>query len=141
MEDLGFTIKEVAALTGFSVHTLRYYERVDLLDRVDRSRSGHRRYSKQDIAWIEFLSRLRTTGMPIRKMKQFADLRRVGDATVPARRALLEEHRIETRRRVTELENDLAVIDEKVELYARMEAGNDASTRSTGTDALRPGVG
>lgn len=117
MKEKKLTIKEVAALTGFSAHTLRYYERVGLLDPIGRAQSGHRRYSEQDIAWIEFLGRLRTTGMPIRKMKRFADLRRDGDVTLSARRALLEEHRAEVRRRVAELESDLAVIDEKVELY------------------------
>lgn len=136
MEEKGLTIKEVAALSGFSSHTLRYYERVGLLGSISRVRSGHRRYSEQDIAWIEFLGRLRTTGMPIRKMKRFADLRRDGDVTLSARRALLQEHRSEVRRRVAKLEGDLKVIDDKVELYARMEARNDAAKGSEGTDAL-----
>ena len=59
------TIQQVAALTQLSEHTLRYYERIGLLDPVNRASSGHRRYSTGDIAWIEFLTRLRTTGMPI----------------------------------------------------------------------------
>ena len=141
MEEKGLTVKEVAALTGLSAHTLRYYEREGLVDPVGRAKSGHRRYSERDIAWIEFLGRLRATGMPIRKMKRFANLRRRGDASVPARRALLEEHRTEVRRRVAELETDLRVIDEKVELYEKMEAGDDAAKRPDGADAVRTGVG
>lgn len=104
MNEKGLNVKEAAALTGLSAHTLRYYERVGLLDPISRASSGHRRYSEQDTSWIEFLGRLQTTGMPIRKMKRFVDLRRGGDPTVPARRALLEEHRIEVRQRMVELE-------------------------------------
>jgi len=141
VNEKGLNVKEVAALTGLSAHTLRYYERVGLLDPISRASSGHRRYSEQDTSWIEFLGRLRTTGMPIRKMKRFADLRRGGDPTVPARRALLEEHRIEVRQRMVELERDLAAIDEKVGLYEEMEARNDAATRSDGADPLRVGGG
>ena len=147
MEVTGLTVKQVAALTGLSAHTLRYYEREGLVDPIGRARSGHRRYSERDVAWIGFLGRLRATGMPIRQMKRFADPRRGGDATVPARRLLLEEHRSEVRRRVAELERDLRVIDEKVELYEEMEARDDPRSRGTegagagGADALRAGVG
>lgn len=138
------TVKEVAATTGLSAHTLRYYEREGLVDPIGRAESGHRRYSERDIAWIEFLGRLRATGMPIRKMKRFANLRREGDPTIPARRALLEEHGTEVRQRVAELERDLVVIDEKIELYEQMEASNDAATEPDGpdgADTLRAGIG
>lgn len=136
MENRELTVRETAVRSGFSAHTLRYYERVGLLGPIGRARSGHRRYSEQDIAWIEFLVRLRTTGMPIRKMKRFADLRRKGEATIAARRALLEEHRAEVRGRVVALESDLAVIDDKVELYGRLEARNVATTGTDGRDTL-----
>ena len=70
------TIQQVATLTGLSVHTLRYYERNGLLEPVNRATNGHRRYRTEDITRIEFLTRLRTTGMPIRQMQQFARLYR-----------------------------------------------------------------
>jgi DNA-binding transcriptional MerR regulator len=127
MDEKGLTIKEAAALSGLSGHTLRYYEREGLVHPIDRARSGHRRYSERDVAWIEFLRRLRATGMPIREMKRFADLRRVGAETVSARRALLDRHRIEVRRRIAELEKDLIAIDEKVVIYEKMEVEDDAA--------------
>ena len=83
------TIREAASSTGLSAHTLRYYERIGLLDPVGRSESGHRQYTGQDLAWLEFLNRMRSTGMPIRSMKEFASLRRQGPASVPERLALL----------------------------------------------------
>ena len=141
MEDTGLTVKEVAALTRLSSHTLRYYERVGLIDRVHRAQSGHRSYSNQDIAWIEFLGRLRATGMSIRKMKQFADLRSEGEVTVNARRVLLEEHRGEVRRRVADLERDLKTIDAKIDLYKGMEPKNDPAREAGEPDTLRERFG
>jgi len=71
----------VAALSGLSAHTLRYYEPIALLDPVARVHGGQRRYDADDLAWLAFLQRLRPTGMPIRDMHRFAELRRRGEAT------------------------------------------------------------
>jgi DNA-binding transcriptional MerR regulator len=117
----GLTIQEVAKLTGLSPHTLRYYERIGLLDPVGRDPSGHRRFASEDIAWLAFVTRLRTTGMSIRQMKQFADLRRRGISTITDRRALLQAHRREVEARMRALEADLAAIDAKITQYEEME--------------------
>lgn len=59
------TIQQVAAATGLTEHTLRYYERIGLIHPIVRAGSGHRRYCERDIWWIEFLMKLRNTGMSI----------------------------------------------------------------------------
>src|SRR5260370_41253302 len=87
------SIQQGAAGTGLSAHTLRYYERVGLLDGVGRAESGHRRYAATDLAWLDLLMRLRATGMPIRQMQEFASLRRRGPETARERRRLLVAHR------------------------------------------------
>ena len=69
------SIDEVARRTGLTAHTLRYYERIGLIAPVGRAPGGQRRYAASDMAWIEFLLRLRTTRMPIGKMQAFAALR------------------------------------------------------------------
>ena len=76
-----FTIAQVATLSGLSAHTLRYYERIGLLDPVARVHGGQRRYDAKDLAWLAFLQRLRATGMPIRDMQRYAELRRQGEST------------------------------------------------------------
>ncbi|MGN5223983.1 MerR family transcriptional regulator [Aeromonas veronii] len=86
------TINDVAKRTGLSAHTLRYYERIGLIAPIGRATGGQRRYAASDIAWIDFLLRLRSTGMSIGQMQVFATLRSAGDITVPTRRKLLEEH-------------------------------------------------
>jgi DNA-binding transcriptional MerR regulator len=62
------SISETANISGLSAHTLRYYERIGLLDAVDRGPDGRRRFRAADLAWLSFLTRLRTTGMSIRGM-------------------------------------------------------------------------
>ena len=102
------SIDEVAKRTGLTAHTLRYYERIGLIAPVGRAAGGQRRYAASDMAWIEFLLRLRTTRMPIGKMQTFAKLRGAGDSTVSNRRQMLEEHltvvlaEIETTRQAVE---------------------------------------
>src|SRR5258706_13101896 len=117
------TIQEVAARTGLSVHTLRYYERVGLLDPVGRATSGHRRYADGDLNWIAFLLHLRATGRSIRQMQAFADLRQQGQATMPEHLAFLEAHQRQVREHVRKLEGHLAVIEEKTQINRRMLAG------------------
>ncbi len=122
------TIQEVAVLTNLSVHTLRYYERIGLLDPVNRAESGHRRYCASDIAWIEFLTRLRATGMPICQMQQFAALRRQGESTVSERRELLEKHWEEVQLQLSQLQRNLSVIESKITYYKELEASHDTGT-------------
>ncbi len=117
-----FTLRQVAKATGLSIHTLRYYEKVGLLAPIFRTANGHRRYSAEDIAWLEFLVRLRETGMPIKKVIAFADLVRQHPNEVSERRMLLEEHRNQVKQHLEELTHHLQVIDLKLEHYKQLEA-------------------
>ena len=111
------TISDAARVTGLSAHTLRYYERAGLLDPVDRAASGHRRYAEDDLARIQFLTRLRATGMPIRKVREYAELIRGGEETERARLALLEAHREAVREHLAETARNLDLIEYKIDLY------------------------
>jgi len=81
MQDAGFTIRTMAERCGMTAHTLRYYERVGLIQPVGRARNGHRRYSEADAAWLHFLHCMRATSMPIREMQRYAAMRALGQAT------------------------------------------------------------
>ena len=111
------SISDAARASGVSAHTLRYYEREGLLDPVDRAASGHRRYAEEDLARIQFLTKLRATGMPIRKVREYADLMRRGDVTNAERLALLEAHRDAVRAQLAETQRTLDLIDYKINLY------------------------
>ncbi|MFF1906883.1 MerR family transcriptional regulator [Kitasatospora sp. NPDC058218] len=112
------TISEVAAASGLTAHTLRWYERIGLLDPVDRSASGQRRYRDADLHRLAFLGRLRLTGMTVADMLRYVELARRGERTMEDRRDLLLAHREEVRQRIADLHATLAVIDYKIDLYA-----------------------
>ncbi len=86
------TIQQAAETTGLSVFTLRYYERIGLIHPIDRPNNTHRRYTVQDVGWIEFLMKLRVTGMSIQQMQIYAELQRRGDSTLPQRLEMLKVH-------------------------------------------------
>ncbi|HEX9335914.1 MAG TPA: MerR family transcriptional regulator [Pseudonocardiaceae bacterium] len=130
-----YSIAQAAAHTGLSIDTLRYYERIGLVEPPARDAGGRRDYSDADLAWLHFLTRLRTTGMPIRMMREYAQLRHRGDGTASRRRQILIEHRAEVRERVTELESCLDMLDYKITNYEQIER------KWTGAAELSPAIG
>ncbi|MQS12083.1 MerR family transcriptional regulator [Streptomyces kaniharaensis] len=112
------TISEVSAASGLTAHTLRWYERIGLLDPVDRSASGQRRYCDADLHRLAFLGRLRLTGMTVADMLKYVNMARRGEETYEGRRQLLEAQREEVRQRIVDLQATLAVLDYKIDLYA-----------------------
>jgi DNA-binding transcriptional MerR regulator len=118
------TIQQAARATGLTTHTLRYYERIGLLDPVARQDNQHRLYREEDLIWIGFLLKLRTTGLPVRDMLRYAELRRQGNTreSVSARKALLEQHAQGVEETLADLQSNLAVLHQKVAMYQAMEA-------------------
>jgi DNA-binding transcriptional MerR regulator len=126
-------IGELAKRSGLSVHTIRYYERIGLIPYADRDRSGQRDYDASILVWIEFLHRMKTTGMPIRDMLRYAALRGDGAATEAERRALLEQQRARVRAHLGELQDCLLVLDAKIAEYSGVKK------RMKDYDAIAPG--
>jgi DNA-binding transcriptional MerR regulator len=120
MTNGNLTIKQVAEATGLSVHTLRYYERIGLIHPIDRAENTHRRYSQDDIGWIEFLMKLRATGMSIQDMQRYAQLQRQGDVTLRERLEMLETLRRTVEARISEMNEHLGIISYKIDLYREM---------------------
>jgi DNA-binding transcriptional MerR regulator len=110
-------IGELAKRTGLSAYTIRYYERIGLLPYADRDQSSQRDYDASILIWIEFLGRLKATGMPIRDMLRYAALRERGIGTEAERRELLVQHRERVRARVAEMQDSLRVLDTKIAGY------------------------
>lgn len=124
------SIAELSAATGVSAHTLRYYERAGLILPVARNSSNHRRYSTDDVAWVEFLLRLRETGMSISRMREYADLRALGPQTTQARLDLLQEHADALRDQLARLKAHQAALERKINTYQDQLADQPAAPRS-----------
>lgn len=117
----GYTIRTMAEKCGMTAHTLRYYERVGLIQTVGRAVNGHRRYTDEDEAWLHFLHCMRATNMPIREMQRYAVLREAGETTSLERRQILEEHRATIAKQIEALEKAHALLTHKIENYRSIE--------------------
>ncbi len=123
----GLSIAEAARATGVSVHTLRYYERPGLVvTPIDRSSGGWRRYHQLDLDWITVCTKLRATGMPIKTIRRYAELVSAGHGNEQERLALLESHRVEVAAKLAELQENLELIEHKIDVYRGRLAAGDA---------------
>lgn len=118
---MALTVGEAAAQVGLTTHTLRWYEQEGLVKPVARDSAGRRRYTADDVDWLVLLTKLRRTGMPVRDMRRYPELARQGEHTVGARRRLFEQHRDRVLARIANLQRDLEAIDDKIEIYRKME--------------------
>jgi DNA-binding transcriptional MerR regulator len=116
-----YAIAEAAHRSGLSIDTLRYYERIELIEPPARDAGGRRVYNEDDLAWLGFLTRLRTTGMPIRMMREYAKLRHLGLASAGRRRQILVTQRAEVLDRIAELHSCLDVLNHKIANYEECE--------------------
>lgn len=123
----GLSIAEAARRTGVSVHTLRYYERAGLVvTTVDRTGGGWRRYHQRDLRWITVCTKLRATGMPIKTIRRYAELVCAGPGNEHQRLALLESHRAQVIAKLAEIQENLKIIDHKIDVYRSSVAAGDA---------------
>jgi DNA-binding transcriptional MerR regulator len=114
------TIQEAARATGLTPHTLRYYERVGLIHPIEREENTRRRYSSDDIGWIQFITKLRATGMSIRDMQKYAELQRQGDETLPQRVEMLKMLRDQVEARIDDLNEHLKLVHYKIKIYTEI---------------------
>ncbi len=131
-ETTNYSIAEAAERLGLSTDTLRYYERDGLLvETPGRAPSGHRRYTENDLGWIQLITRLRATGMPIRTVRAYAELCRQGEGNELARLELLYQHRDQVLAQLAEVTDHLEAINRKIGAYE--ESVSTAQRRFAGS--------
>jgi len=110
-------VAEFSKRVGLSPHTVRYYDKIGLLDDVHRQSNGHRSFSEKDVKWVEFVQRLKNTGMPLEKILEYALLRKKGSKTLLQRKELLAEHSVNLQHQIALQNQHLKKLYEKIELY------------------------
>ena len=113
------TIAEVSKKFDISQDTLRYYERIGLIPRVNRNRSGIRDYTEEDCRWVEFIKCMRSAGLPIEILIEYVTLFQQGDATHEARKELLTEQRKQLIARMEDMQKTLERLNYKIETYEK----------------------
>lgn len=116
------SIGELSRLSGVSPHTLRFYESEGILKPAVRGANSHRRYLNDDVLWLEFVLRLKQTGMPLAEIREYAALRAQGETTLQTRLSMLELHRKRLATMIEELSTCAEVLDSKIHLYIEMIA-------------------
>lgn len=120
------TISEVAKKYNLSADTIRYYERIGLIPRVNRNASGIRNFTENDCGWVEFIKCMRGAGLPIEALIDYVALFQQGDRTVEARKSILVEQRDVLIERMKEMQSTLERLNLKIEHY---EEGIHAAER------------
>lgn len=110
-------IAEVSKQYDISADTLRYYERIGMLPRVHRNASGVRDYDETDLARVKFIKCMRGANVSIEALIEYMQLFAEGDATLAARKAILEEQRGLVRERIAEMQAGLDRLDYKIAHY------------------------
>ncbi|MFQ6392509.1 MerR family transcriptional regulator [Nocardia sp. KC 131] len=112
-----YSIGDAAERSGLSRDTLRWYERIGLMDYIGRDHTGKRRFSERDLDWLALIGRLRTTGMSVADMVHYAELVRAGESTFPERLEMFRNTRAEVLAKIDELRQTVAVLDYKIDVY------------------------
>ncbi|MEW8958418.1 MAG: MerR family transcriptional regulator [Moorella sp. (in: firmicutes)] len=111
------TIAEISKKFGLSPDTLRYYERIGLIPRVNRNESGIRDYTEEDCKWIEFIKCIRSAGVQVETLVEYVTLLQQGDETIEARKQILIEQREKLLSRIEEMKRALERLNFKIEEY------------------------
>ncbi|WP_099044474.1 MerR family transcriptional regulator [Leuconostoc citreum] len=118
-ESLYYSIGQFSKMTDLSIDTLRYYEKEKLIYPT-RNSSNQRCYTTKDLAWINFIIKLKKTGMDIKHIREYAQLRYQGNSTIPQRLKLLFEQLDNLHQQESHLENNITFIEDKIKTYLQI---------------------
>lgn len=116
-------MKEVAQITGLSEHTLRFYEKQQLILNIKRDSNNYRLYSDFDIQWIQFLTKVKSTNMPLKDIQKYVELMAKGNSTLAEREEMLLKHKQRIAEQISTLSDILIQIDNKLLRYQRIREG------------------
>jgi DNA-binding transcriptional MerR regulator len=121
-----FTIKEASEKLNCPAHTIRFYDKEGLLPNIRRDDHGNRIFEKRDLDWIRLMTCFRATGMSVADLKRIVELALQGEETIGQRRAILEAHQAEIKRKQQVLDEAFEAVSQKLEVYNNIEKGNPA---------------
>lgn len=117
------TISEVSSKYNLTQDTIRYYERIGLIPKVPRTKSGIRNFDKDSCGWIEFVKCMRNAGLEIEVLIKYLELFREGNRTIDKRKDLLIEQRGKLIKKQTDIENTIKKLDYKIKMYDEIVIG------------------
>ncbi|MFB5268832.1 MerR family transcriptional regulator [Paenibacillus enshidis] len=111
-----YTVKEISRKMGISPYTLRFYEKEGVLPVVERNANGVRMFNEHYLDCIEMVQALRSTGLPLAEIKQYVELYKSGDSTLPERRIMLAHQKSKVEEQISLLLKTLEKLNYKLAL-------------------------
>ncbi|MFJ3620557.1 heavy metal-responsive transcriptional regulator [Streptomyces iakyrus] len=121
-------IGELAAETGLTTKTIRFYEQAGLLPPPPRTPGGYRDYPRHTVARLAFVREAQAAGLTLAEIRSVLALRDSGQAPCTQVGTLIDEHLAEIDRRMAELRQARTVLRE----LARRAAVTDPDTCAAG---------
>lgn len=117
-----YSINEFSKLVGLSAHTLRYYEKMGIMPPVQRNWTGHREYNRMDVDWANFIKCLKSTGMPIDRIREYVEMDEEDPQTLPKRRQMLEHQLDHVRDSIAQYQHYCEVLEYKLTFFGEIAA-------------------
>lgn len=132
-----YTIGAAADKLGMPASTIRFYKKNGLIPHMRRTSDGRRLFDEDDLEWMRFIERLKTSGMPIKEIRTYIDLYLEGDSTIEERRRIVYERRALIDKQIEDLKLALDFIDYKCWFYdVARESGTCDTPRSMPREEL-----
>ncbi len=102
------TIGHLARAAGVNVETVRYYQRVLLVQEPPKPLAGYRHYPSDTVDRLKFIKRAQQLGF---RLKEIAELLELGDGHCTDVRIRAEEKRTQVDQQIKDLENLRETLD------------------------------
>lgn len=120
-----YSIKEVERMYGLPSSTLRYYEKEGILPKIHRDSGGRRKYTEEQLEWLQLIIALRDTGMSMAEIRRYVELVMQGDETLEIRRSVLLFHKEAVEKKMEQTLKHLEKINRKMAIYDVMVRGKN----------------
>lgn len=117
------TISKVSEKYNLTQDTIRYYEKIGLLPKIPRTKSGVRDFDEEACKWVEFIKCMRNAGMSIESLIEYVALFKKGNETLEARKNLLLEQKLNLLKKQEEINNTIKRLDYKIKIYDEIMQG------------------
>jgi MerR family mercuric resistance operon transcriptional regulator len=99
----GIPIGELSRQTGVNIETIRYYEKIKMLQAPPRTEGGHRVYAATETRVLAFIRRGRELGFSLDEIRTLLDLGGPGKASCADVRDIAAHHLDDIRAKIADL--------------------------------------
>jgi DNA-binding transcriptional MerR regulator len=99
----GCLIGELSDRLGISAHTIRYYERLGLLEPPRRTESQYRIYGEENEERLRFIQKAKRFGLSLDEIKQLIAIRTKGTPPCASLKTMVKQHLDDLDRQITEM--------------------------------------